>query len=133
MRNATKGKILKASALAIDVGVPLAVTLTQFPLWIQRDTYSSVSGMFVVFALVCFIPFIRQIKAFFQNPSAPILWAVFLAIFAFLKAIVDEIVWICLFVTVSNIIGTVLYKIGESIGNKEDASNEDPEGQEEVI
>lgn len=133
MRNATKGQILKASALAIDVGVPLAVTLTQFPLWIQRDTYSTVSGLAVVLVLLCLIPFFRQIKAFIQNPSAPIVWTVFLAMSAIIRAIIDEIFWICVFGAIANILGTVLYKVGESIENKEEASEEAPEGQEEVI
>jgi hypothetical protein len=131
--NVLKGRILKASALMIDVGVPLAVTLTQFPVWVHRNSESTISGLFLIFAFLCFIPFIRQIKAFVQNPSAPLVWAVMFAIFSLLRNIIDEMVWICAFGVVSNAVGTVLYKVGESIENKEEASEEAPEGQEEVI
>ena len=64
MRRTTKGKILKISALVLDVGAPLAATMTQFPMWINRSAGATVSGTFVLFALLSAIPFFKQIRRY---------------------------------------------------------------------
>ena len=51
-----KRQALKALALAIDVGGPLVATMTQFPLWIERSAEATVSGLFVVFAILSAVP-----------------------------------------------------------------------------
>ena len=37
MTNKVKGKLIKGGALTLDVGVPLAVTLSYFPLWVEKS------------------------------------------------------------------------------------------------
>jgi hypothetical protein len=111
----------------IDVGVPLAVTLTQFPVWVHRNSESTISGLFLIFAFLCCIPFFRQIKEFVKNPSAPIVWLVLLVLFVLLRNIIDEMVWVCFFGTIANLIGTVIYKIGTAVAEKEEASEEETE------
>ena len=115
MSNALKGFLLKKLALIIDVGVPLYVTCTQFPIWVNRSSEATVSGLFVVFALLSCIPFIRRIKAFLRSPSAPVVWAVMFIALAAINCIIDEAVFIAFYGACANLIGAVLHKIGSVI------------------
>lgn len=124
MTNATKKKVLKGVAIAIDVGVPLAATLSQFPIWINRDSASTISGLFLIFAALSCIPFYRQIKAYMKSPSATVLWTVMFLIFTLLENIASEIKVVCFFGAIANYLGTLLYTIGENIIIREDTEEE---------
>ena len=85
MTNRTKGNILKAIAVTIDVSVPLAATLTQFPLWVEKSSEATMSGLFLIFAFISCLPFIKQIKAYFRSPSVWVVWTVLLVLFVCLR------------------------------------------------
>lgn len=119
MTSATKGKILCGLALAIDVGVPLAATLSQFPVWVDRSAGATVSGLCLVLMLICCIPFFRQIKEYMKSPSAPVIWAVLFVLFLILESIATEIKVICFFGMLANMLGAALYKIGKNMEEKE--------------
>lgn len=113
MKRTTKGKIIKVSALVLDVGAPLAATISQFPIWVEKSAGATISGLFVLFAFLSAIPFLKQIKTYFKSPSAWVMWLIiFGALFA-LRAIVDEMVLICAVGAIANGFGAGLYKIGE--------------------
>ena len=57
-----KGKIAKTAALTLDIGAPLAATFAMFPAWVERSAGSTVSGTFVVFAILSSIPLFRFLK-----------------------------------------------------------------------
>lgn len=120
-----KGKFLKTAALTIDVGAPLIATLTQFPVWVERSAGSTVSGIFVVFALISAIPIFKQTKQLIQSPSVPIIWTIGLFALITLRNIVDEMIVICLVGAISNSIGTVLFKTGEKNLSTEAESGKD--------
>ena len=120
MRNATKGKLIKGAAITIDVAVPLVATLTQFPVWIEKSSEATVSGLFLVFAVLAAIPLFKQIKEFMKSPSVWILWCVLFVLFVVLQNIISEMVKICFAGMIANIIGAGIYKLGEYIGSKED-------------
>lgn len=113
MQRTTKGKVLKVSALALDVGAPLAATISQFPIWVDRSAGATVSGLFVLFAFLSAIPFLRQIKAYFKSPSAWVMWCIIFVALIALRAIIDEILVICAIGALANIIGAGLYKLGD--------------------
>lgn len=113
MQRTTKGKILKISALVLDVGAPLAATISQFPMWVDRSAGATVSGLFVLFAFLSAIPFFKQIKAYFKSPSAWAMWCIILVSLIALRAIIDEIIVICAIGAFANIIGEGLYKLGD--------------------
>ena len=113
MQRTTTGKILKISALVLDVGAPLAATMSQFPVWVDRSAGATVSGLFVLFAFLSAIPFFKQIKAYFKSPSAWVMWSIIFVAFVALRAIIDEIIVITLVGVVANVIGAGVYKIGE--------------------
>ena len=118
MKNSAKGRLLKGIGLTVDVAAPLAATVSQFPLWIERSSSATVSGLFLLFAFLSCIPFWRQIKAFMKSPSAPLLWSVLFVLFLALRNIVDEMLIVCLVGALSNLIGTGLYKLGAILAER---------------
>ena len=127
MKNVTKGRIIKGSALCIDVGVPLAATLSRFPIWIEESAEASMSGLFLVFALLSCLPFLRQIREYFKSPSAWVIWTLLLILLEALRSILDQMIVVCFAGAVANVIGAFIYHIGTVIGNKpdkEDAGND---------
>ncbi len=130
MKNATKGKIIKASAVAFDVAVPFVATLTQFPVWIDRSSSATVSGLFLIFAFLSTIPFINQIKAFLKSPSVWIMWIVLLIVFIALRNIIDEMLVVCFAGAVSGLIGAGIYKVGGVVGEKPDEQETEKGGNE---
>lgn len=127
MKNVTKGRIIKGSALCIDVGVPLAATISRFPIWVEESAEASMSGLFLVFAFLSCLPFLKQIREYFKSPSAWVVWVILFALFVALRNIIDQMVVVCFAGAVANVIGAFIYHIGTGIGNKpdkEDAGND---------
>ena len=120
MKNTTKGKIIKASALCLDVAAPLIATCTQFPIWVDKSSAATVSGLFLVFAFLSAIPFMKQIKAYLKSPSAWSMWCIFFVLFIALRNIIDEMVIVCVVGFVANVCGAGLHKIGENVEQKPD-------------
>ncbi|MCM1455572.1 MAG: hypothetical protein NC037_03485 [Bacteroides sp.] len=120
MRNATKGKIIKTTALVVDVAAPLAATLSQFPVWVDKSSTATVSGLFVVFALLSAIPLIRVIKKYLKSPAAWLIWTVITVFVIALRNIIDQMAIICLVGLVSNLIGAGLHKIAEKVESRPD-------------
>jgi len=121
MKNKTKGRIVKGAALTLDVGAPLIATICQFPVWIEKSSSATISGVFLVFAFLSCIPFLNQIKTWLKSPSVPVLWCVFLVLFSLLRNIIDQMWIICLVGAISNCIGSLIYKAGNIVGEKPDA------------
>jgi hypothetical protein len=107
-----RGKLLKAVAVLIDVLCPLTATLTQFPVWIERSSEATVSGMFVILAFLSCLPFINQIKAYFKSPAAWSVWLVIFLLFIVMESIMQEMIAVSFVGLVSNLIGAVVYKYG---------------------
>ncbi len=136
MKNTTKGKICKITALTVDVAAPLAATLSQFPIWVNKSSVATVSGLFLVFAFLSAIPFMKQIKAYLKSPSAWSMWCIFLVLFVTLRNIIDQMLIVCLVGLIANACGAGLHKVGEIIEQKpdviKDTTEEDTQNQEEV-
>ena len=128
MRKATKGKIIKTSALVVDVAAPLAATLSQFPVWVDKSSTATISGLFVVFALLSAIPLIRVIKQYLKSPAAWLIWTVITVFVIALRNIIDQMAIICLIGLVANLIGAGLHKIGEKVESKPDKPIDDESG-----
>lgn len=129
MRNVTKGKVIKTSALVLDVAAPLAATLSQFPIWVEHSSAATVSGCFVVFALLSAIPLIRAIKQYLKSPAAWLLWAVITAFVLALRVIIDQMAIICLVGLIANLCGAGLHKIGTIVEAKPDKPKDDEGGE----
>ena len=119
MTRSTQGKIVKGAAIGIDVLAPLAATFTQFPVWVERSSGATVSGLFLLFAMLSAIPFYKQIKEYMKSPSAPIVWTVIFTFLILLRNIIDEMVIVCFVGMLANILGAGLYNLGKIIGGEE--------------
>lgn len=129
MRNVTKAKVIKTSALVLDVAAPLAATLSQFPIWVERSSAATVSGCFVVFALLSAIPLIRVIKEYLKSPAAWLIWT-FMTVFVLaLRVIIDQMAIICLVGLIANLCGAGLHKIGNYVEAKPDKIKGDEGGE----
>lgn len=120
MKNITKGKVLKTSAVTLDVAAPLIATITQFPIWVDKSSAATVSGLFLVFAFLSAIPFMKQIKAYLKSPSVWSMWCIFLVLFVALRNIIDQMLVVCFVGLISNACGEGLYKLGEIVQTKPD-------------
>ena len=123
MKNTTKGKVIKGAALTVDVAAPLVATICQFPVWVEKSSSATISGVFLVFAFLSCLPFLNQIKTWLKSPSVPVLWCVFLVLFTLLRNIIDQMWIICLVGVISNSVGSIVYKVGNTVGQKPDADN----------
>ena len=115
MSNKVKGKLIKGGALIIDVGVPLTVTLSYFPLWVERSSEATVSGIAIVLALLSVIPALRAFKNLVKSPAAWMIWTILAIVLIAINTIIDQAIVVAVFGAVSNGIGAVIYKIGERI------------------
>lgn len=120
MKNKTKGKLLQWGAVGLDFGAPLIATVTQFPVWVERSAGSTVSGIFVIFALISAIPIFRKGANILKSPSLVLLWAFLFATFVGIRSILDEMIIISLVGLVANLIGAPIHKYGETLAEKED-------------
>lgn len=120
MKNATKGKMIQGFAIFLDVAVPLAATFSQFPLWVEQSSEATMSGLFLVFAFFSILPFLKQLKTFFQSPSVPVIWIILFFLFVALRNIINEMIIVCFAGMIANLIGAGIYNIGKSVAAKAD-------------
>lgn len=114
-----KRQTLKAIALALDVGGPLVATMTQFPLWIERSSEATVSGLFLFFAILSAVPAYKAARRMLRSPSAPIMWLILFVFLIALQAIISEMVIIAFVGLISNTIGFVLFKLARTEKEKQ--------------
>ena len=120
MKNSTKGAILKTTAICIDVGVPLAATLTQFPLWIEKSSESTVSGLCLVLIGLSVLPFLKVLKEYFKSPSSWVVFGLIFVLLLLLRNIIDQILIVSLAGFIANLIGAGLYAIGNHLRDKDE-------------
>lgn len=120
MKNATKGKMIQGFAILLDVAVPLAATFSQFPLWVEQSSEATMSGLFLVFAFFSILPFLKQLKTFFQSPSVPVIWIILFLLLVALRNIINEMIIVCFAGMIANLIGAGIYNIGKAVAAKAD-------------
>ena len=124
MRNSTKGKILRySSVIGLDVGAPLAATFAYFPMWVQRGSDTTISGVFVVFALLSLIPAILVFKQKIKTPAVWTMWVIVFVMLLGLYQIIEQMLVISAVGAASNVLGAGLYKYGENIENRDKMAN----------
>lgn len=124
MKRISPSGIIKGVAVTVDVAVPLAATCTQFPVWIERSSEATVSGLFLVFAFISCLPFIKRIKEYFRSPSSLAVWLILFLVLVCLNNIINEMLAVALAGLLSSCIGTVLWKVGEAFEGEEKNPND---------
>ncbi len=102
-------KLIKVLATAVSVLPPLGAGLYCFPLWLEEGQGKSISGICILIALLCALPFLRQIRDYFKSPSAVVLWLVLAASLTLVRNVIDDIMLISYVALVSNAIGSLLF------------------------
>lgn len=118
MTNATKGKVIKGAAVTLDVAAPLIATMSQFPIWVERSSEATVSGLFLMFAILSVLPFLKVIKEYFKSPSVWMVWIIVFSIFIVLRNIIDEMILVSFVGMLANILGAGIYKIGKKVSGE---------------
>ena len=94
------------------IGVPTAVTLSYFPLFVAQSSTMTVAGGTVVVLMLCAVPFLKQLKAWF--PHTPASWVVWLAIAGLLllvRSIIDQMLVVAIWGSASNVLAGILFKV----------------------
>ena len=92
--------------------IPVSVAIfSYFPIWISRADASILSGMSLVLIAVAMIPFYKYVKEALRSASVPFMWFIIFVCFFLLSRIADEITVISFVGFVSNLLGSVFFKI----------------------
>ena len=122
MKNSTKGKIIRySSVVALDAGAPLAATCAYFPMWVNKGSEATVSGVFVVLALLSLIPILLVFKQKIKTPAVWVMWVILFVTLWGLYQIIEQMLVVAAVGAVSNAAGAGLYKVGESIEKSDNA------------
>ena len=101
------------------VAPPIITTLEYFPLWFKQ-TETAVSAFSAILILLCCLPFIKQIKAYFKGtPASWVIWLVLyviVTVFSKLAAGVETVAFIGL---ISNLLGGGIFRVEKHLKRKE--------------
>jgi hypothetical protein len=119
MSRVTKGRLLCLAAILLDVGAPLAATVTFFPAWIEQSATATVSGIFAFLAILSAIPLFRVVINKLKTPSMWMIWLIIFILFFALEHIVSEVKIIALVGFIANLVGAVMFKRGKRLIKEE--------------
>ena len=121
--NPSKRLLFNALGLAISV-IPVAVSVfSYFPLWIERGDITILSGISLILIGLAAVPLYKYFKQILRSPSAPVMWLIAFILFLSLSRIADEMTVISFVGLISNLIGSLIFKLARRYG-KEDVKNE---------
>ncbi len=104
-----KYSALTALGALLCIAPPAVVTLCYFPLWVEKSSSATLSGLSLILILVSIIPIFRILKEHISSPSAPIIWIlVCLFCFAF-KSIIEQVLVISFVGAVSSLAGMLAF------------------------
>ena len=87
---------MQAGACAVCIAPPLIATLNSFPLFIERSSSATVSGLSLILFICCSMPLVKLAGKHINSPASPVLWIVVFAISTMMKNIIDEVCMISL-------------------------------------
>lgn len=112
-----RARLLRALGYAFSVGLPLAATLSCFPLWRARGGASVLAGGTLLLVALCLLPLWRSLREYLKSPAVWSLWLLALLFFLLVGSIVYEMRMICLFGLIGNLIGAVCFRLARKRGN----------------
>ena len=118
----SQAKRLLFNALGIAVSViPVSVAIfSYFPLWISRNDASFLSGISLLLICLAIVPLFKYLKQFWRSPSAPLMWFLAFILFFLLSRIASEMTVISFVGFVSNLVGSVCFRISKRYDGKEE-------------
>ena len=97
----------------LSVLPPTICTLCYFPLWIERGTAQTVSGLCALMLALCALPLFRILKSRLRSPSLPLVWGILFVAVRALASIMDEVAVISFVGLLSNLIGAVFFHLAK--------------------
>ena len=111
MKATPKSLILKGIGL-ISCILPVTIaTLGYFPVWKSRGAGELVSGFTVFLLIICVYPLIKAIKRLLRSPSVFTVWLLLFITFMLIDSIAHEMTVISFVGMISNLIGSVFFKL----------------------
>lgn len=111
-------RLLLAIGYLFSVGMPLAATLSCFPIWRARGNAAVLAGGTLLLIALCTLPLWRALKMYLKNPSVWMLWLFGLLFFSLISGIISEMQVICLFGFLGNLIGALCFLLARKRGNR---------------
>ena len=108
MNRTNVAKLLRAVAVIIDIVAPLVAIFVQFPIWVDRSSGATVSGLAVLLLVIAAIPLKNKIMQWLKSPSIPVLWAVLFFASVIIVKILNEVIVIAFVGMVANLIGAAI-------------------------
>jgi hypothetical protein len=117
--NPAKRLLFISLGLLVSV-IPVSVAiLSYFPVWIAREDASVLSGFSLILIALAMVPFYKQVGRFLKSPSAPLMWFLIFISFFLLSRIAREMTVISFVGFVTNLLGSVFFRIARKYGAKE--------------
>lgn len=119
MNNKLKYNGLTALGALLCIAPPAVATLCFFPLWVEKSSSATVSGLSLILILISIIPLLRIIKEYISSPSATLVWIIVGVFCLAFKSIVEQILVISFVGALSSIAGTIVFKARDKGAEKE--------------
>lgn len=123
MNNKLKYNGLTALGALLCIAPPAVVTLCYFPLWVEKSSSATVSGLSLILILISIIPLFRIIKEHIASPSITLIWIIVGVFCIAFKSIIDQILVISFVGALSSIAGTIVFKARPK-GDKQEKEKE---------
>ena len=108
-----KKTVLNLAGLVAST-LPVAVCiLFYFPVWRERGIVATLSGFTLLLLALAAVPLINLLKRALKSPSAPLMWFIIFIAFLTLSSIADEMTVVAFVGFVSNLIGSVIFRLAE--------------------
>ena len=112
--------LFNSLGLAICI-IPVLVTIfSYFPLWIAREDASILSGFSILLVGAALVPMYKHLGRILHSPSSHTMWFIIFAVFFLLSKIADEMTVISFVGFISNLIGSLIFKLAKKFGTEAD-------------
>ena len=115
MRIQPKSALLFTLGLLFSTAPVCTAILSYFPLWISKDSETAISGLCLCLLLISALPLLRIVTGALKTPSATVLWGILFLLFFSLSRIADEITVIAFVGFLSNLIGSVFFRLSRRV------------------
>lgn len=109
--NPARALFFRAVGFSVSVIPVLISILSYFPLWVEREDESILSGLSVLLLAAALIPLGKYVKKEMRSPSVPIMWLILFATFFALSKIAAEMTVISFVGFTANLIGSIFFKL----------------------
>lgn len=110
--------VIRVVALLASIVPPLVCTMQYFPVWRERGGTTLLSGITLLLLLLCAVPMFKYVRKVLASPSAHTIWFIIFVAFFMLSRIADEMTVISFTGFISNVVGAILFKVADSMGER---------------